>query len=64
MTAAAGRSVGAAVRIDDSPHDAPTGWTGYAPRAQAMAAQADAPPLVPEAQELEATVSVTFELLD
>jgi hypothetical protein len=29
-----------------------------------MAAQADAPPLVPEAQELEATVSVTFELLD
>ena len=64
MAAAAGRSVGAAVRMGDSPHDAPTGWTGYAPRAQAMAAQADTPPLAPEAQELEATVSVTFELLD
>jgi hypothetical protein len=64
MAAAAGRSVGAAVRIDDSPHDAQPGWTAYAPRAQTMSAQADAPPLAPEAQELEATVSVTFELLD
>jgi hypothetical protein len=29
-----------------------------------MAAHADAPPLAPEAQELETTVSLTFELLD
>lgn len=64
MAGAAGRSVGAAVRIDDSPAAPQAGWTGYAQRVQAMAAPADAPPLAPEAHELEVAVSVTFELLD
>lgn len=61
LAAADGRQVGAALRIDGS-LDAP-GWAPYIPRAQAMAAQADAPPLAPEVEELEAAVTVTFELV-
>jgi uncharacterized protein YggE len=63
MAAATGRGVGAALHITDAV-ESPPGW---APRQtmlerSAMAAPADAPPLEPAAQELQAAATVTFEL--
>lgn len=66
MATAAGRAVGAAIRISDQGTD---GGMGYAPqakfsRAGAMEMSADAPPLEPDSQEIQATATVTFELRD
>lgn len=65
MAAAAGRTVGAAIRISDQADGSQIVW-GVQPKyaRAAMEMSADAPPLEPDAQDIEATAIVVFELLD
>ena len=66
MASAAGRTVGPAIRISDQGADSGMGWAPQAKfsRAGAMEMSADAPPLEPDAQEIQAVATVTFELRD
>jgi uncharacterized protein len=66
MAAAAGRTLGAAIRISDQGTDGGMGWAPQAKfsRAGAMEMSADAPPLEPDSQEIQASATVSFELRD
>lgn len=66
MAAADQRTVGRALRISDTSEPTYIGWAPqpkYA-RSAAMEMQADAPPLEPGAQEVEASALVVFELVE